>query len=251
MEFVKICRLLLASTLFLAACDKKSEPKNAASPLVVGVSVDNRPWEYYKDGKPVGFDIDLVNTIGERLGRPIVIKDMSFDGLLGALQSNSIDMTISAMTPTEDRRKAVDMTQKYHEAKTELVCLKTSPVQSLQDLKGLTVGAQQGSTHEQFARQELEGALNIQIKALSKVPELLQELKIGRISCLIIGRSEAQSIAEEMPEVKVIPVERNVPGGEAIALPKGSEWTAKVDTIITQLKQDGTLKALGAKWLKE
>ena len=242
--FVMIC----VAALCLGACDKNTD---AVNDLVIGVSVDNRPWEYYKDGKAVGFDIDLANIIGERLGRPILIKDLSFDGLLGALQSKSIDMAISAMTPTEERRKAVDMTQKYHEAKTELVCLKTSPVQSLQDLKGLTVGAQQGSTHEQFARQELEGALSLQIKALNKVPELLQELKIGRISCLIIGRSEAQSIADEMPEVKTISVDRNSAGGESIALPKGSELTVRVDAIITQLKQDGTLKALDAKWLKE
>ena len=251
MKFVKICSLLLASAFFLSSCDKKYEPKDAAAPLVIGCSVDNRPWEYYKDGNPVGFDIDLANSIGERLGRPVVIKDMSFDGLLGALQSHSIDMAISAMTPTDERRKAVDMTQMYHEAKTALVCLKTSPVQSLQDLKGLTIGAQQGSTHEQFARQELEGALGIQIKALNKVPELLQEIKIGRVACLIIGRSEAQSIAGEMPELKIISVERNSAGGEAIALPKGSPLTAQVDAIVTQLKQDGTLKALGGKWLKE
>lgn len=251
MKILKALGWVLSVVLFLGACDQKQAEINTIKPLVIGCSVDNRPWEYYKDGKPVGFDIDLANSIGERLGRPVVIKDMSFDGLLGALQSHSIDMAISAMTPTDERRKAVDMTQMYHEAKTALVCLKTSPVQSLQNLKGLTIGAQQGSTHEQFARQELEGALGIQIKALNKVPELLQEIKIGRVACLIIGRSEAQSIADEMPELKIISVERNSAGGEAIALPKGSPLTAQVDAIVTQLKQDGTLKALGAKWLKE
>ena len=251
MKILKNLGCMLFVILSLGACDQKQAETNTVKPLVIGCSVDNRPWEYYKDGKPVGFDIDLANHIGERLGRPVVIKDMSFDGLLGALQSRSIDMTISALTPTDERRKAVDMTQKYHEAKTALVCLKTSPVNTLEDLKGVTIGAQQGSTHEQFARQELEGTLGVQIKALNKIPEIVQELKIGRVACLVTGSGEAQAIADELADMKMIAVEQAMPGGEAIALPKGSPLTAQVDAIVTQLKQDGTLKALGAKWLKE
>ena len=243
--------LCMALILLMGGCDRKQEVTSQGTPLMVGVSADNRPFEYYQEGKMVGFDIDLIRLVAARLGRPLVLKDMSFDGLLGALQSHSIDLAISAMTPTEDRIKAVDMTQKYHEAKTELVCLKTYPITSLEDVRGLVLGVQQGSTHEQFAKQELVGPFKVTLKSLNKVPELIQEIRIGRISCLIIGHGEARAIAEEMPELKTVPIDRNSTGGEAIALPKGSNLTAPINEVLTELKKEGTLQKLARQWLKE
>ena len=84
--------------------------------LVVGTEVGFRPFEYADtEGKPVGFDMDLVTLAARELGVELEIKDMEFSGLIPALQGGKIDMIISGMTRTLTRAKTVTFSQPYFE----------------------------------------------------------------------------------------------------------------------------------------
>ena len=77
--------------------------------LVVGTSADYPPLEFTasENGKTkyVGVDIELAKDIAKDLNVKLVIKIMSFDSLLVALETGKVDMVISAMTPTPERKK--------------------------------------------------------------------------------------------------------------------------------------------------
>ncbi len=84
--------------------------------LTVGTEVKFFPFEYAdKDGKPIGFDMDLARLAAQELGVEIEIKDIEFSGLIPALQGGKIDMIISGMTRTLTRAKTVSFTQPYFE----------------------------------------------------------------------------------------------------------------------------------------
>jgi len=84
--------------------------------LIVGMEVKYFPFEFAdKDGKPIGFDVDIAKLIAKELGVEIEIKDMDWTGLIPALQSGKVDMIISGMTRTLDRTKTVSFTEPYFE----------------------------------------------------------------------------------------------------------------------------------------
>ncbi|MEG2081506.1 MAG: transporter substrate-binding domain-containing protein, partial [Oscillospiraceae bacterium] len=73
----------------------------AKETLIIGTNAEFAPFEYLDNGKVVGFDIDLINEIGKKLDLNIKIENLSFDGLLPALQAKKVDLIIAGMTATE------------------------------------------------------------------------------------------------------------------------------------------------------
>ncbi|MGL4535596.1 MAG: transporter substrate-binding domain-containing protein, partial [Weissella cibaria] len=85
--------------------------------LVVGTSADYAPYEFHttvngKD-KIVGFDISVANEIAKRLGVKLVIQEMSFDALLGAVKTGKVDMVVAGMTATPEREQEASFSEPY------------------------------------------------------------------------------------------------------------------------------------------
>ena len=105
----KILAVVMMLMLAVLSCGKKEESKT----LRVGLNSVFAPFEYKENGQIVGFDVDLINQIGKDLGYKIEIEDQSFDGLIPTLKAGKIDMIISGMTATEERKKSVDFSDEY------------------------------------------------------------------------------------------------------------------------------------------
>ena len=121
----------------LAACgsgekttEEGTSDNKEAKVLKMGTSAEFPPFETVdpKNGEFVGFDIDLAKAITSELGYELEIKDMKFDGLIGALQAGTIDFIASGMSATEDRKKNVDFSTEYHAANEIFVTTKDSSV---------------------------------------------------------------------------------------------------------------------------
>lgn len=238
-----------ALVALLAGCkdDKKTETKKDGA-LVVAVSADYPPFEYYKDGKIVGFEIDLMNAIAKELKRDVTYQDLPFESILGALQSKRVDLSISCLSATEERAKVVDFSMHYNTSKTVLITDDAS-INDMNDLKEKTVGVQLGSTNEICLKTWLPKVSGMKMQSLSKVPDLIQNLKVKRIAGIVLGETEAYAVMNEVKGLKMI----DIPDTEfssAIAFPKGSPLVASVNEIIQKMQKDGSLKALQEKWLK-
>jgi len=164
--------MLVAVTLFsLAGCggttDALSRVKKAGK-LVVGTSADYAPYEFHKmiDGKDtiIGFDIEIAKEIAKDLGVTLEIQDMGFDGLLQALNAGKVDFVISGMTPTDERKKAVDFSKVYYVAKQGVIIRTESKdaIKTIADLKGLRLRVQSDATKR---LAELWGAQPVVIAA--------------------------------------------------------------------------------------
>jgi ABC-type amino acid transport substrate-binding protein len=216
---------------------------------VVGSSIDYAPFEFYQAGQITGFDVELAHQIAQKLGRSVKFVDLSFDNLVGALQTNRIDMAIAVLTPTPERQQAVDFTSVYYESQAYLLVLKDSPYKTLEDLKGKKVGAQLGSIFEIFLKKEAAAALSLELRLLNKVPDLLQSLKAKQLEGMVVGKPIAEALVKKNPEVILFPIHAEGATEQgAIALPKGSSLVQPLNAILKTMEEDGSLQKLKEKW---
>ncbi|MBY0461578.1 MAG: ABC transporter substrate-binding protein [Alphaproteobacteria bacterium] len=232
--------------LALFGCKDKKE-----NDLIVATSADYPPLEFFKDGEIVGMEIDLIRAIAKELNYSVTIKDMSFDSIIGALQTERVDLAISGISATPERKEKVDFATPHHKTISVMLVSSTSTIQKTSDLTGKNVGAQMGSTYEKMIKDEWQPTIsNLTLRSLSKIPDLIQDFKSGRLDALVLGIAEGEDIVKNHPNFKLIPLPKTE-AVYAIALPKKSPLTEKINTIIKKFEANGTLKKLQDKWTEK
>ncbi|WP_157151062.1 basic amino acid ABC transporter substrate-binding protein [Brachyspira sp. SAP_772] len=109
--------ILLISLLAVLSCGKEE-----SDVLYVGTNAEYPPFEYLdENGNVVGFDVELINEISKIIGKKIEIKDMTFDGLIPALEAKTIDILIAGITATESRKKVINFSKPYFESQQAIV----------------------------------------------------------------------------------------------------------------------------------
>ena len=222
--------------------------------LIIGTSADYAPREFHMviDGKDtiVGYDIDIAKEIAKDMGVELKIQDMSFDGLLTALNAGHIDMVIAGMAATEERKKAVDFTISYgkstdNEEGQKLVIRKDdknlyTDIESLTDKK---LGVQKGGMQEEIAKSQLS---NTKISYLSKIPNMIMDLQMNKVDAIILAGDVAQNYANENDTIYVtdIPLtqeEKNT----SIAIKKGNESIVnQANSTLKRLMDDGSMDTI-------
>ncbi|QHJ70684.1 transporter substrate-binding domain-containing protein [Planococcus halotolerans] len=245
--------LLTSAALLLGACgDDTSADTEEKKVLEMGTSAEFPPFESINaEGEFVGFDIDLAHYIADELGYELKITDMKFDGLIGALQNDRVDIVIAGMSATDSRRENVDFSTEYNHSGEMFVVPAGSDVKSLDDLEGLTVGVQLGTIQEEGANKILEEEnVNFELKALDDSGALIQELLSGRIEAAYMDKEVALGYLEQQ-DLEAFDDPTTSSPGMAAAFPKGSELVDDVNEALAKAEESGFLKELQDKWLSE
>ena len=242
---------LCLSLFLLVSCEKKITPSEQ-TPLIVITSPDSPPFEF-KDtanggDKVIGFDIDVIQKLGEYLGRPIKIVEADFYSLIPSLQSGRADMAIAYITPTNERRKTIDFSDPYYISRKALLVLEASEITSERDLRGEKLGTQLGSANEALAQKWTKEIAELHIVSLNKIGDLIQELKIGRIQAILLEDIVARKIIASTPGLKII-VLMDTEDPLAIAFPKGSPLVGPTNEALK--KMDDDIKDIESKWIHE
>lgn len=109
--FRKVVAALVLPLGLMHAAAAAELPKTGlveAGALTYGVAATFSPFEFQKDGKLTGFDIDMIEALGKKLGASPKPLNMEFKGLIPALQGNRIDIINSAMYINPARSEQVD-----------------------------------------------------------------------------------------------------------------------------------------------
>ena len=243
-KFLKILSLVFLLTL--NGCEDKKK-----TGLVVGTSADYPPFSFTKGKQIVGFDIDLAKIIADKLGYKLHIKDMNFSKLVPALKQNKIDFAIAAITATSKRSREIDFSAvKYYLPKLSLIYRKGNPITSIKALENRTIAVQTSSTMESFVRERLNIIKNVRIVSFERTALMLEDLKKGRIDCILIGLAEAEIFCfkDKTLGYSLLRSPSNV-FNYAIALPKGSVLASEIDNVMLKLKVSSELDRLKTKWL--
>lgn len=257
----KLLLVILAMIIaILAACGTKEDATkdsgNASSPseekqvLKMGTSADYPPFEYVDTAKGeeiIGFDIDLANLIGEKLGYEIEVENIDFNGLIPAIQAGKLDFVLSGMTPTEDRDKVVDFSVPYNETVQMVVTKKDSGIKSVEDLAGKTVGVQISSIQEELAN-EVAQTVDMKVESRNLIPEVIQELMTKRFDGAIIEDIVAENYVKRNDDLTFFPVVVDEIDYKAAVFPEGSDLKEKFDNAINELIEEGKIDELREKW---
>ena len=246
---------VMVAAITLTACSgakttktKMDEIKEKGK-IVLGVSPDYPPYEFTttENGqkKVVGADIYLAQEIAKKLGVEVEIQEMAFDSLIAAVNANKVDMVISGVNPTEERKKAVDFSDIYYTGKGIFVVNKDSAeIKSVADLKGKKVGVQKGSTYETYAKEQLK-IEDKDLQSLTDVPSLLQDLKNKKIDVVLIPDDVAKIAINKYNDIKISAFSaENDPEatGMAIVFKKAKDssnktWLEQVNAVIKEIKE--------------
>lgn len=220
----------------------------AAGKLVVGTEAQYAPYEF-KDlnANFVGCDMFLAKKIADALGVKLEIVDMSFDGIIPAVQAGQVDLGIAAFTNTPERAEVIDFSALYETSMQYLVVAadKVDTYTSKESLAGLKVGAQKGTIQSQLITSALPDS---QLFELDKYPELALEVSNGNIAGLVVDSAVGDSIvANSNGALAVAHFEfsaEEASFGKSVVIAKGNEdLVAAVDAVIAGVLADGSYQA--------
>jgi polar amino acid transport system substrate-binding protein len=243
----------LSFVLMLGLC--MGSVANAGDTIVVGTSADYPPYEFTDaTGEFVGFDMDLIRAIGEKIGKKVKIVDMGFDTLIAGLQNKKIDVVIAAMQASDKRKEKVDFSISYHAIKDAILVKAGSGIKinSVYDIAKYKVASQTGTIQEKWIQENLVKAGKLAAEnyfSYERVDNAAMDVKAGRVDALLIIADPATSLAEKNSlDIALITTE-TVSAGQSLAVTKGnSELLNAINKAIEELKADGSLKKLMDKY---
>ncbi|MCS3900522.1 basic amino acid ABC transporter substrate-binding protein [Methanococcus voltae] len=244
---------LVAVVVSFAGCtDNGNANSNVEEPyvLTVGSSVDFRPFEYMdENGKPTGFDMDIIHEIGRRLDMEIEIIDSQFGGLIPALNTKKFDCVISAMTITENRSKEVKFSEPYFEAGQILSVNKdNNEITTLEDLSDKKVGVQIATTGDLIA-SENASKYNYEVKQYNKIGDAFMDMKNGKIDAVLVDNVVATEYFQENPGLYKLTGDLMTSESYGIATRlDDTELSEKIDKALADMKADGTYDEIYNKW---
>lgn len=251
-RFILVLGLLISSAMVYinptahAEQDQAWEKIKERGELRVGLSADYAPMEFEHtvNGKTeyAGVDIDLAKKIAKDNNLKLKIVNMSFDSLLGALKTGKIDIIISGMTSTPERKKQVDFSDSYMMTKN-IMLVKKDKVNEYKDIKDFNnkkVGAQKGTEQEKIAQTEIE---NASITSLSRLPDVILALKSGKVEGAVVEKPVAEAYLKQNPKLGISNVKFNEEEKDTvIAVPKDSpKLLSQVNKTIKEVKDKGLI----------
>ncbi|WP_290768826.1 MULTISPECIES: transporter substrate-binding domain-containing protein [Exiguobacterium] len=239
---------LMMSAVLLGACSQETEGEaTEQNTLVMGTSADYFPYEFVDTANGdaiVGFDIEIAETITERLGYELKIEDMDFGSLLGALNSGRVDFVMAGMTPTEERKENADFSDIYLSA-TNLIMTKDESLQAIEDLSGKKIGVQTASIQENIAKEQAPDA---ELVSLNKIPEIVQELNTGRIDAMVIEDTVAQKYLDQDDSFYTFALKEDGEKGSAAAFKLDDELRDQFNEELNKMMESGEIDELVKKW---
>ncbi|PCF96481.1 amino acid ABC transporter substrate-binding protein [Vreelandella nigrificans] len=233
--------LSVASGLFAAAAQ--------ADTLRVGMSGGYFPFTFVERDELKGFEVDVLNAVGELSGDEIEFVTASFSGLAGMLESGRIDTIANQITITPEREAKYVFTAPYvYDGAQVVVRAGNDAIYGVEDLSGKSVAVNLGSNYEQLLREQPH-ADEIDIRTYESNIE--QDVALGRVDAFVMDRVSATQVISE----RGLPLELAGQPFSTIenALPfrddeAGREQRDRVDAALAELRENGTLREISEKW---
>lgn len=216
--------------------------------LSVCTNTPYKPFEYEENGTIVGLDADIANAIASDLGVKAQLTSISFEGLDSGtgLTTGQCDIALAGIGVTDERKSKMEFTTVYFDDNLAILVPKGSSITSAADLKGVSVGAQQATSGETYAKEN--GAEVIQYEDTSL---MFSALKTGQVKAVAANLSVVSEALTNDPDSFKIAYQDSE-NTEQIAAAVSSNNKAlltKANATIAKLKENGELDKMKAKWV--
>jgi polar amino acid transport system substrate-binding protein len=262
---VKLSRLVLSALFCTNIFFMATAPIGHAETLRLGMTPE--PYMPYTQinsaGEWEGFEADLTKAVCEKMAAECKISQMAWEGLIPSLTENKIDFIVGAFSVTDKRREVVDFSLSYYTESSVFVGMKSDKVTFLNtldgkgevvDSKGLSgkiIGVQNASVQAAYVKTYLG---KVDTKSYTAADNVVADLTAGRIDYALLPEEFVQPFLDSEDGAD-FEIKHEVPGnvvlgeGIAYAVRKGdSETLQKIDAVLTELAQNGSLEAMIQKW---
>lgn len=229
----------MSSATYVAAQEK----------VVVGVVTVAPPFSYSEGGKITGISNDILQRAAELENFEIDYVPLKFDALIPSIQAGQIDIAVSGIFVTEERKKIVDFSDPYHIQGAVLVAPVDSEINSIEDLRGKTIASEQGSAALNIAKANEEN-WGVTIRILQDAANMQLAMRTGDVDAMIYDSgivAYQMRVEGDKPTIKTIS-ESLQPTGIAFAFPKGSKWIEIVNRGMATMEANGEISAIKEKY---
>ncbi len=235
---------LLAALAMLCCCAFAS-----AETLYYATNPEYPPFESMDDNNQVvGYDVDLINAIGEKIGIDFQPESMAFDAVVSSVQTNPNMIGLSGISITEERKLSVNFSDGYIDAGLVVIMKADAGFKTMDDLKGKLIGVQQGTTSD-FKAEEITGQENV-MRYATFIDAMLS-LQGNKVDAVIVDAPVGQAILASMndPSMIITDIDLGAADWYGIAVNKDNvELLDKINAALAELKAEGFLDTLAAKY---
>lgn len=243
-----------ALTLGSAAQADQLADIKAAGKIVTATDMHYAPFDMLTNGTYEGMTKDLFDEVSKEIGAAPVYQDIPWTAELPGLEVKKFDIVIAPVTITPERLDRYTFTLPIADATVALVKAAGSDLSKPEDIKGKTVGVQQGTA--QFKQLEAFGATlgDVSIKEYGTTDEAYADLTAGRLDAVAGSLPNLTYLVKMRPESFAL---LDTPKfGEAKyfawVLRKGDDsatFAKAIDDALLKMTDDGRIKAIQEKWL--
>ena len=243
--------------------------------LVMATNAEFPPYEYKEGENFKGIDIEIAQELAKRMGKKLVIKDVKFDAALLGVSEGKYDMVLAGLTVTEDRKKSMSFSESYAKGVQVMIVKDGSSITSIDDLfnydengdpvslknTDIKIGVQTNTTGDIYSSSDVTGwgfndinedgsTKTDRVKRFDNGAIAVEALKNGQVDIVIIDEEPAKSYVAANTGIKILD-SKYAEEDYAIAVHKKStELLKEIDKHLADMKADGTLAAIVAKYIK-
>ncbi|RTL07192.1 amino acid ABC transporter substrate-binding protein [Candidatus Dependentiae bacterium] len=229
----------------------KIENNNAI--IMVGTNAEYKPFSFIDEYNViVGFDIEVMNAVAQKLGLSVVYKDLPFEALIGELVHGNIDCMIGGINPTSERAKQVLFTDVLYANDPLVIVYKKDEVvfNTIQDLAGVKVIVNEGYFADNFLSNQESITL---IRLSSNLPsDGLLALQNDQAKAFVGSKETTlQALTKKQQDMFAYTIIDEVVEQDAFAVSKNNKkLLADINKAIKELKKEGKIEMLVNKWFK-
>ncbi|MFT9846364.1 ABC transporter substrate-binding protein [Aneurinibacillus sp. REN35] len=252
---------VLGMVLLISACSSSASKEGEgaselgaikeAGVLRVGATTTGVPFTFLdtKTNQIDGVMVDVAKKVGEHLNVKVEIVQTKFSSLIPSLEADKIDVISAGMLKTEERAKMINFsTPVYNYGEALIVPRDSEGIKTFEDLKGKTVGVQEGTTFLKAMKEQSD----IKVQSYKTMADMVVEVQNGRIDAFLADYPVMKHMINGNKSLGVKIVEdykAQWPGDVSLGITKGADdLTKAINEAIDAMKKNGELEAIIKKW---
>lgn len=248
--FVLMCAFF---TCFVFASCKEVTYNEESGKLIIGMECDYAPFNYSETKKTDrnvsvfgeknlyvdGYDVEIAKRIANYLNKELIIKKISFTGLIPSLQSGDIDLIIAGMSPTDLRKESINFTDEYYSSEHVVVVRKDSKYSNAEyfsDFKGAKIVGQIGTSYDDLSKELATKSEGFYETPLDKIPMIVSSIISGVNDATVLEKPAAEGICKTNNELTYVKLKDNFDVDEVLL--KVSVGVRKSDaSLLTRINE--------------
>ena len=216
--------------------------------LTVCTSLPYQPFEFQKDKKIVGFDIDLMDKVAEANDLTVTVEVTAFEGIQSgqSLNTGQCDVAAAGMTITDERAKVIDFSDPYFDA-TQALLTKNKKYDSLESLAGKKIGVQSGTTGQEYTEEN--APKDAELVVFENLGLETTAVKTGQVDACVQDNGPLLDYVKSNPDTFVTAeFDTGEQYGFAVKKDGNDALLESINKVIADAKSSGDYDTIYKKW---